>query len=100
MKEIKPLLTKSELAKRWSVDTRTIDKWERNNIIQRVKGIPVPRYNIEHILKIEETDISEFSPLERKKLERENEKLKLENENLKNILNNIFIESSKIVKFN
>lgn len=100
MEEIKPLLTKSELAKRWGVDTRTIDKWERNKIIQRVKGIPVPRYNIEHILKIEETDISKFSPLERKNLEIENEKLKLENKNLKSILNNIFIESSKIVKFN
>ena len=97
---MKTILTKAELAERWSVDTRTIDKWERSKIIQRIKGIPVPRYNIEHILRVEETSISEFSPLERKKLENENEKLKLENQNLKNILNNIFIESSKIVKFN
>lgn len=91
------VLTKAELAKRWSVDTRTIDKWEREKIIQRIKGIPAPRYNIEHILKVEETDISEFSPLERKRLQSELEIIKEENEKLKSILSNILKESSKII---
>ncbi len=46
---MKTVLTKAELAERWSVDVRTIDKWEQNKIIQRIEGIPVPRYYIESL---------------------------------------------------
>ncbi len=95
--KLKVVLTKTELAKRWGVDTRTIDKWEQNKIIQRIKAIPAPRYNIEHILKVEETEISEFSPLERKRLQSEIEIIKSENEKLRSILSNILKESSAII---
>ena len=43
MQGMKVLLTRAELAKRWSVDVKTIANWENEQIIQRVKGIPTPR---------------------------------------------------------
>jgi len=95
---MKVVLTKAELADRWNVDTRTIDKWEQNKIIQRIEGIPAPRYSIENIQQIEGTNnLNQFSPLERRRLESELEKLKAENEKLRTVLSNILSESAKIV---
>ena len=95
---MKTVLTKAELADRWNVDTRTIDKWEQNKIIQRIEGIPAPRYSIEHIQQIEGIkNHNQFSPLERRRLESELEKLKAENEKLRAVLSNILSESAKIV---
>ena len=95
---MKVVLTKAELADRWNVDTRTIDKWEQNKIIQRIEGIPAPRYSIEDIQQIEGTNnLNQFSPLERRRLESELEKLKAENEKLRTVLSNILSESAKIV---
>lgn len=95
---MKTVLTKTELAERWNVDSRTIDKWENENVIQRVKGIPAPRYSVEEIEKIEGlTNKNTFSPLERRKLEREMEKIKSENERLREVLSKILSESAKIV---
>ena len=95
---MKTVLTKAELADRWNVDTRTIDKWEQNKIIQRIQGIPAPRYSIEDIQQIEETkNLNQFSPLERRRLELELEKVKAENEKLRAVLSNILSESAKIV---
>lgn len=95
---MKTVLTKAELADRWNVDTRTIDKWEQNKIIQRIEGIPAPRYSIEDIQQIEGTkNLNQFSPLERRRLESELEKLKAENEKLRTVLSNILSESAKIV---
>ncbi|WP_195951184.1 histidine kinase [Clostridium saudiense] len=95
---MKTVLTKAELAERWSVDVRTIDKWEQNKIIQRIEGIPVPRYSVEHIQSIEGIkNLNHFSPLERKRLEIELEKLRAENEKLRAVLSNILSESAKVV---
>lgn len=97
---MKTLLTRAELAARWSVDVKTVANWENEGVIQRVKGIPAPRYKLEDIEKLEGiTDNRKFSPLERQRLEREVQNLKAENKNLKQILNNIFSESSKIVTY-
>lgn len=94
---MKTVLTKAELADRWNVDTRTIDKWEQNKIIQRIQGIPAPRYSIEDIQQIEGTkNLNQFSPSERR-LELELEKVKAENEKLRAVLSNILSESAKIV---
>lgn len=46
---MKKLLTRGELAERWGVDVRTIANWENEKVIQRVDGIPLPRYTLEHI---------------------------------------------------
>ena len=101
MQGMKVLLTRSELAERWSVDVKTIANWENEQIIQRVKGIPTPRYRVEEIEKIEGIkDASKFSPVERKILEDRLKDLEDENLKLKQIINNIFSESSKILNFN
>ncbi|MCI9063030.1 histidine kinase [uncultured Clostridium sp.] len=95
---MKPVLTKSELADRWNVDTRTIDKWEQNKVIQRIEGIPAPRYSMEHIQQIEGIkNINQFSPLERRRLENELDKLRVENEKLKSVISRILAESAKII---
>lgn len=95
---MKTVLTKAELAERWSVDVRTIDKWEQNKVIQRIDGIPTPRYSVEHIQSIEGIkNLNQFSPLERKRLEIELEKVRAENEKLRAVLSNILSESAKVV---
>ena len=95
---MKPVLTKSELADRWNVDTRTIDKWEQDKVIQRIEGIPAPRYSMEHIQKIEGIkNINQYSPLERRRLENELDKLRVENEKLKSVISRILAERAKII---
>lgn len=96
---LKSVLTKAELAKRWNVDIRTIDKWEQEKVIQRIQGIPAPRYSIEHVESIEGLKNKNiFSPLERQKLEKELINIKLENQKLKAVLGNILSESAKITE--
>ncbi|MCF0163209.1 MAG: histidine kinase [Fusobacterium necrophorum] len=97
---MKTVLTKTELADRWGVDSRTIDKWEREKIIKRVDGIPTPRYSIKTIEEIElGTELNEFSRFDKKRLENEIKKLRIENEDLKNVISNILAESSKVISF-
>ena len=62
------LLTKKDLAARWDVTTTTIDRWVKDGIISPVKGLPSVRFNLEHVLKLEGTEIGRLSPLERKRL--------------------------------
>ena len=98
---MKKLLTRGELAERWGGAVRTIANWENEKVIQRVDGIPLPRYTLEHIEAIEGIkDLNRFSPLERRRLENELEKTKKENETLKSILSNILAESAKVVGLN
>lgn len=73
------LLTKKNLAERWGITTKTLDAWVKDGVISPVKGLPSPRFNLEHILKLEGTEISKLSPLERRRLLKEIEDLKLEN---------------------
>ena len=95
---MKAVLTRAELAERLNVDVRTIANWENERIIQRVDGLPLPRYSIEHIQSLEGIkDLHQFSPIERRRLEGELEKLKAENEKLKAVLSKILSESAKIV---
>ena len=70
------LLTKSDLAKRWKVSEQTIDEYREKGIIKKVPKISSVRFNPQHIQEIEETKLDRFSPLERKKLEREIEALR------------------------
>lgn len=77
------LLTKKDLAKRWQISTATIDRYIQDKILVPVKGITVIRFNPQHIRELEGTKLEKFSPVERRKLERELEDLKRENEILK-----------------
>jgi DNA-binding transcriptional MerR regulator len=76
------LLTKKDLAARWGVTTTTIDRWVKDGIISPVKGLPSVRFNLEHVLKLEGTEIGKLSPLERKRLLRKIEQLEIEKEKL------------------
>jgi DNA gyrase/topoisomerase IV subunit A len=91
------LLTKKNLAERWQVSEKAIDNWRKEGVITPCSGIPSVRFNEQHILELEGIKLERFSPLEKKKLERENEELRLENEKLKGILANILVETSKII---
>lgn len=82
----KTLLSRQDLAERWGLTVKTIEKYETDGIISRVKGIPTPRYSLESVSKIEGLEeLNPMSPTERKKLERKINSL--ENElNVKNEL--------------
>lgn len=65
------LLTKKDLAKRWQVTTTTIDRWVADKVITPVKGLPSIRFSMQHILELEGVKIDKFSPLERRRLEKQ-----------------------------
>ncbi|NFL75337.1 histidine kinase [Clostridium sporogenes] len=91
------LFTKRDLAERWQVTEKAIDNWRKDGILSPVKGIPSIRFNPEHIAELEGTKLEKFSPIQKRKLEKENEQLRLENEKLKGILANVLSETSKII---
>lgn len=98
------LLSKKILANRWEVSTTTIDRWVLDGVISPVKGLPSVRFNLNHILELEGTDISKMSPLERRRLEKEikeleNKKNELEKENqeLKDYVKNIIGNGVKFI---
>lgn len=92
------LLTKQDLADRWQVTVRTIENWVADGIVTPVKNIPTVRFHLNHITEIEGTKFEKFSPIERRRLERELEEATKERDFLKTILANILVESSKVVK--
>lgn len=80
------LLSREDVAKRWGVTMQTVINYENSGIITRISSIPTPRYKLKEILDIEGTSFSQMSPLERRRLVKENEKLKEENNILKSQL--------------
>ena len=91
------LLTQQDLAERWQVTTTTIRDYRLQGIISPVKGIPAIRFTEQHIAELEGVDLKKVSPLQVKRLERENDELKSENEKLKGIISNVLSETSKII---
>lgn len=65
------LLSREDLAQRWNVSTRCIQRYEEDGIITRVSKLPTPRYNINHIIKLEGTELEPLSPLERRRMQQE-----------------------------
>ena len=94
---MKDLLTQSELAQRWQVTEESIRNWRNEGIIQTAKGVPVIRFTMQHILELEGVQLEKFSPLLKRKLEREIEELQEENQKLKRILGNVLVETSKVI---
>jgi len=80
------LLTKKDLAERWQVSEQAIDDYRTKGIITAVKGLPSIRFNPQHIAEIEGTKLERFSPIERKKLEREIEELRLKLKNSETVV--------------
>lgn len=81
------LISRKELAERWGITQMCVINYEESGVITRINGIPVPRYSLNEILKIEQTDISETSPLVVKQLKKRNKQLEEENERLTEKLN-------------
>jgi len=93
------LLTQKDLAERWQVTTKAIENWRKEGVLKQVEGVPAIRFNLHYIEKLEGTQVEKFSPLERRRLEKENEELKLENQKLKTIVSNILAESAKLSNY-
>lgn len=93
------LLTQKDLAERWQVSTKAIENWRKDGILVPVHGVPAIRFSPQYIADLEGVKFERFSPLERKKLERENEDLKKENEELKGALAKIVAEGAKVFNY-
>lgn len=79
------LFTKQDIATRWKLTTKTINTYIADGILTPSKGIPSIRFSPQHIAELEGTELSKFSPLERKRILREIKELEnkvtdLENE--------------------
>jgi DNA-binding transcriptional MerR regulator len=94
---MKDLLTQSELAQRWQVTEETIRNWRNQGIIQPVKGLPVIRFTMQHILELEGVKLEQFSPLLKRRMEKELEELREENQRLKKIIGNVLAETSQVI---
>lgn len=71
------LLTKKDLAEHWQVSLQTIDNYIADGIITPIKSIPSIRFSPQYISEFEGIKLEKFSPLERRRLERELEEWKL-----------------------
>lgn len=80
------LLTQQDLAKRWQVTVATIENYRKEGILQPVKGIPVIRFSLHYILELEGVKLEQFSPILKRRMEREIEELRQENQRLKEII--------------
>ncbi|BAH07667.1 histidine kinase [Clostridium kluyveri] len=85
MTTIEPLLKKKQVAEILQIDERTVDQYRADGIIQTC-NIPAVRFEPNHIRELMGVKLEKFSPLERRRLERELEDLKQENAMLKGII--------------
>ena len=73
----KPMWSKLELAHRWNCTTATIDNYAKSGIIRPCRKVGRNNlYKLEDILAAEETSFNALSPMEKRRLERENRDLK------------------------
>lgn len=91
------LLTQKDLAERWQVTEESIRNWRNEGIIQTAKGVPVIRFTLQHILELEGVKLEQFSPLLKRRMERELEELREENQRLKKIIGNMLAEASQVI---
>ena len=91
------LLTQAELAERWKVTEESIRNWRNQGILQPVKGIPVIRFSMPYVLELEGVKLEQFSPLVKRRMERELEDLRKENQRLKKIIGNVLAETSQVI---
>ncbi|MCW6124730.1 histidine kinase [Clostridium sporogenes] len=91
------LLTQKDLAERWQVSIKAIESYRQQGIITPVEGLPSIRFNPQHIAELEGTKLERFSPLERRRMEREMESLKQENEKLKGILSQTLANLAPVI---
>lgn len=92
------LLTQQELAERWKVDVSSITNWRKEGILTPCKGLPVIRFSLQYIQELEGVKLEKVSPLMYRRLEREKEQLESENNKLREIITNVLVQVSPILK--
>lgn len=90
------LLTQRELAEKWQVSIRAIEKWRQQGVLEPCKGIPAIRFSQEHIAELEGIEKKPVSPLRVKQLERQLEQARKEIEELRGALARILAEGSRL----
>jgi len=93
------LLNVKALAERWDKDESSIRRYVKEGVITPCKGVPGMMFHPQYVAKLEGVELERFSPLEKRRLEKEKEMLKKENSQLKEILSKVLAESSKIINF-
>jgi hypothetical protein len=63
-------LTKNDLCKRWQLSLQTINTYIEDGIITPIR-LPSVRFHPKHIAELEKVKLEKFSPLERRRLEKE-----------------------------
>ena len=91
------LLSQKDLAERWQVTEESIRKWRNEGLIQTAKGVPIIRFTMQHILELEGIKLEKFSPLLKRRMEREIEELQEENQKLKRIIGKVLAETSQVI---
>lgn len=94
MPNIEPLLKKSQVAEILQVDERTVDRYREDGIITPCR-IPAVRYNPQEIRELIGVKLEKFSPLERKRFERELEEWKTRAEKAEAALRRINITATE-----
>lgn len=92
------LLTQQDLAQRWQVDVSTITNWRKEGILQPVKGIPAIRFTEQYVQELEGVKLEKISPIAYRRLEKEKEALEIENNRLREIITNVLVQVSPILK--
>lgn len=89
MENVKTLIRRDALAKRWGVTTRTIIKYEEIGLLTRNPNFDIPFYYLTEVEEIDNYKPNPLSPRERRKLEKENEQLRNERDTLKEMLSKV-----------
>ncbi len=80
------LFSVKNLADRWGKDEGTIRRYVKEGILTPCSGVPGMMFHPQYISKLEDVEIERFSPLEKRRMEREIELKNKEIEELRNIL--------------
>jgi predicted site-specific integrase-resolvase len=91
------LLTKKDVAQFLQITPQTVDEYVKRGVITPVKKLDCIRFNSQHIEEIAETKIERFSPIERKRIEKERDEWKTKYEELKGCINNILPDLMKTI---
>jgi len=94
---LEKLLTQKDVADRWQISIQSVENCRKEHLITPVKGVPGIRFNPQHIADIEETKLDRFSPIERRRLEREIEELKQKLATYEDVRAIILNASSKMI---
>lgn len=91
------LLTKKDLAEHWQVTVKAIDNWRKDGIITPCNGVPVIRFSPQYIAELDGVKLERFSPLERRRLERELEEWKSRAQKAENVLTRTGILIAEVI---